>query len=317
MSSLMHPEQKAWLLRQPEQPTWLNHIISWTQLAPTNLAGEALGATPSGWNDHDIARRRDQEDWCGRREIALTTCDLIATDTGAAAIAWCAQDPRQEQGCADRFAALVARFEEEWRIDRAAYLAGLSVPDLTARDLRRAYLTGTFLAGADLSFARMKGAHLFTARLEGANLRGAGLEAANLFRARLEGAYLFEARLERANLFGARLEGADLGRAGMAGADLSEARLEGANLRGAELEAANLRSARMAGADLGGAKMEGANVRRAGLESADLREAQMAGADLRGADFRSATWAGAETGGPPIPPIFAAAGFSRKTNSIR
>jgi hypothetical protein len=101
--------------------------------------------------------------------------------------------------------------------------------DLAGIDLRKAWLYGAHLEGANLGIAHLEGAILGIAHLEGAHLYGA----------HLEGAWLVGARLERANLQGAHLEGAHLYNAYLAGASLSGAHLAGAYLGGAHLEDAS------------------------------------------------------------------------------
>ena len=78
--------------------------------------------------------------------------------------------------------------------------------------VKRAYLSGADLSGADLSGAYLRGANLSGAKLSCANLRGANLSGA---------------KLSCANLSGADLSGADL-----IGANLNCANLRGANLEG-------------------------------------------------------------------------------------
>jgi uncharacterized protein YjbI with pentapeptide repeats len=125
----------------------------------------------------------------------------------------------------------------------------------------------------DLSATDLRGAYLSEAHLEGANLWDAHLERAHLGDAHLEQAVLGKAHLERTRLWRAHLEEADLW-----GADLMGANLTGANLRGADLEGANLRRA-----DLAGANLTWANLRRADLTGANLRGADLEGANLQGA----------------------------------
>jgi hypothetical protein len=87
----------------------------------------------------------------------------------------------------------------------------------------KAYLSGAYLDGADLSGAYLSGAYLSGAHLGGAYLDGADLSGADLSGAYLSGAYLSGADLSGAYLSGAYLDGADL----------SGAYLGGAYLRGA------------------------------------------------------------------------------------
>lgn len=104
---------------------------------------------------------------------------------------------------------------------------GFSAPDgpalnkelvLNDVDLRRGYLVGV--------------------HLEGANLRRSHLEGALLIRAHLEHAWLDDAHLEHADLRFAHLEHADLRFAHLERASLSETNLEGAELFGIRLDQA-------------------------------------------------------------------------------
>ncbi len=82
------------------------------------------------------------------------------------------------------------------------------------------YLTGVYLARADL-----RGANLTRANLAGADLTEADLFGANLQGANLDGANLQGANLYGANLIEANLIGADLTRVDLRGADLTSAEL--------------------------------------------------------------------------------------------
>ena len=76
------------------------------------------------------------------------------------------------------------------------------------RDMR-AYLSGAYLRGADLSEAYLRGADLSGADLREADLRGADLREAYLWGAYLRGADLREADLSEAYLRGADLREAE------------------------------------------------------------------------------------------------------------
>jgi uncharacterized protein YjbI with pentapeptide repeats len=250
-------------------------------LAPASLSG--LGEEPPDWREHDYARGRYREDWCGRHGVPLAICEHIGTignsgEAGAARAAWCKQGGIGDGTCLIEFAELEASFDAEWGRERAAYLAQLNVPNQTGRDLRGAYMVGAFLAGGDFGWSR--------------------LQKANLYGARMEGASLVHARLDGAFLPLARLEGADLGGSWLEGANLSGARLEEANLFQARLEGANLGGARLLGADLFEARLEGANLRFARLDGANLSGARLDGADLRFADFRGSNWSGGHRASP-------------------
>ena len=158
-----------------------------------------------------------------------------------------------------------------------AYLTGLSLVNVEARNLANARLMSAHLEGANLRSVHLERARLNSARLEGANLRSAHLKRAQLRSAHLEGPHLWSADLSLANLRSAHLEQAHLQGAHLEGARLWSAHLEGTDLRRAHLEGARLR----------GAHLEGTDLRRAHLDGTRLEGAHLDGADLRGADLKS------------------------------
>ena len=121
--------------------------------------------------------------------------------------------------------------------------------------------------------AYMRRSYLVGVNLEGANLSDAHLERAKFSSAHLERAVFSSTHLEKAEFTDARLEGANLKLACLEGADLTLARLEGANLLGANLEGAHLSWANLESANLEGiegwekiADIKNANIR--GVENA-------------------------------------------------
>ncbi|MFF3336625.1 pentapeptide repeat-containing protein [Streptomyces sp. NPDC002888] len=102
--------------------------------------------------------------------------------------------------------------------DADLHYSNLAVAGFQGVDLRRAQLTGTWLAGAVLidallHQADLRGALLWHARLDGADLRATDLTGADL-----TGAVLKGTRLDQADLRGADLTGTDPGAAGLLGA---------------------------------------------------------------------------------------------------
>ncbi len=227
------------------------------QTARIDLVGAEIAQRPEDWRDRDIARRLFHTAWCKDAGIPPHACETQESDDQRRARErWCEQADIGKGNCVGRFENFDDQFAEEWRVEREAYLANITRPDLQGRDLRRAEAQEAFLAGVDLTGARLQGANLSEAQLEGANLLEARLEGANLRWARLEGANLSYAQLEGADLGWARLQGANLIFAGPEGANLSYAQLEGANLNfagleGVDLEEAGLQSAAWAGATIG------------------------------------------------------------------
>ncbi|MDK3072021.1 pentapeptide repeat-containing protein [Sedimentitalea sp. JM2-8] len=261
-------------------------------LAPLNMIGASVVERPADWLPHYIARREFRAAWCRREQIA------DCTDLG------------------DR----AGEFDDEWNQRRAAERAALrqphwSVPDPAPIDLRRANLSGAFLAGAslrgalldnanlagsqmeavDLGGARMAGAILVEIRLEQADLRGALMQGANLQAANLVGATLAGASLAGANLLGARMQSADLNNADLTDADLRAVQLQGATLYDARLTGANLIAA-----DLSGANLNESDLRHAALSGIRLDGASLSGADLRGADLNRARLTGANLDGAQL-----------------
>ncbi len=158
-------------------------------------------------------------------------------------------------------------------------------PDLSAADLK-----GAYLCTANLSGARLNGTNLKGANLNRANLCDAALYGANLCMADLSMAYLDRANLNGASLNGANLRMASLSEAYLSCANLSEASLNRTNLRGAYLvgghfDGTNLSAANLSGANIRGAHLRGANLAearlvRANLEDADLTLAQLCRCNL-------------------------------------
>jgi uncharacterized protein YjbI with pentapeptide repeats len=271
-------------------------------IASANLVDAEIAIRPDDWREPEIAHRRFRVDWCADAGVPDHACETPThPDQGLARQRWC--DTLEIDDCEGRFREIDEAFEDEWQIERGAYLGVIRGPDLRSRDLRNAIASSAFLAGIDLRWARLEGANLgeaqlegatlMGARLEGATLRGARLESANLAEAQLAGASLWQTRLTGANLWHAQLRRADLREAALTGVNLGHARLEGALLWEARLEGAYLGYARLDGASLGSARLEEANLYQALLKGASLVGARLDGANLRytlleGADLRQA-----------------------------
>jgi uncharacterized protein YjbI with pentapeptide repeats len=140
--------------------------------------------------------------------------------------------------------ALIELRERDWLYDgslRKAFMRGV---DLSGADLFRAVLSGAYLDKANLSEARLMYANLSDASLGLSDMRKAELEKTDLSKAKLieadlrgvisQGVILYEAYLWSANLTGAMLFEADLRSANLEKAYLSKAHLPGANLSGAK-----------------------------------------------------------------------------------
>ncbi|MEM1311112.1 MAG: pentapeptide repeat-containing protein [Cyanobacteria bacterium P01_H01_bin.153] len=139
------------------------------------------------------------------------------------------------------------------------------------------FLSGAYLAEADLRFNFLNTANLSCADLSQAflyriNLYRANLYSANLSNTIFSSANLINADLGRANLSSADLRNADLSSADLSSANLSSANLSRANLSRANLSSANLSSANISSADLRSANLGSTNLRNANLSRADLNE---------------------------------------------
>jgi hypothetical protein len=178
-------------------------IARGVSLAPVDLANAQVAQRPATWRDRDVAVRQFRIGWCRDQGLTAQACPpLDQPERLAARARWCAESDT-EVGCDDRFRTLAAVFDRDWAIERRAYLDNIPGSDLSGRDLRNASAIGAFLAGINLSRARLGGADLREAGLEGADLIGARLEGADLSEARLEGADLRDAGLELVEWAGA------------------------------------------------------------------------------------------------------------------
>ena len=150
-------------------------------------------------------------------------------------------------------------------------------------------LRGSWLNGADLSFARLEEAILSKAHLKRvdfsfANLRGAWLDDTHLHGADLSHAMLPDAMLDHSRLYGACLNEANLQMV-----SFDNARLQGAKLWGADLREAEGIEACLQGAFLRKAILKGTSLVRAQLQGASfwetyLQEAILTGAHLHGVE---------------------------------
>lgn len=229
-----------------------------SSLAPIDLVNAEIVAKPADWVGRDTAERRFRTTWCSGRQLPADACEPpLQPYHSAARETWCGTRHIKNEDCAAEFRRLDSAFDQEWEEQRREYLANLTKPDLSGRDLRG-------IAAADAFFA-------------GVNLVGARLEGADLERARLGGADLREAQLQGATLTGAQLEGADLRWAQLEGADLSQARLEGANLTGARLEGATLVWTQLRRANWEGAKFAASPAHSADFTAGrNLTQSQLA-----------------------------------------
>jgi len=186
--------------------------------------------------------------------------------------------------------------------------ADLRETDLTASDLRRAYLVGANANKANLNQARLMGACLNQFRAEEADLGGAdltcvcaermklivaNLELADFSRGQLPEAWFKESNLTAAIfrdavLLGADFEGSILKGTDFSGADLTRAILSGLCLREAHWEGARFTEAQMKGCDLEYMTLPAAEFENANLHGALLTGSTMFGANFRGACLREA-----------------------------
>jgi uncharacterized protein YjbI with pentapeptide repeats len=171
-------------------------------------------------------------------------------------------------------------------------------------DLRDAFLSHTYLNGADLRGAELHGADLNGADFHGTNLSYADLHGADLRQGHLRGANLSQAHLQGADFSYAALQGADLSSAGLQGADLSTTHLQGADLRHANLQGADLGGAGLQGVDLRDADLQGGNLRGTDLQGAALTQAHLEGADLSHAGLQGADLTYAHLQGVTLNEVF-------------
>lgn len=255
-----------------------------------NLRETRIAERPTDWRDRDVAEAEFRRNWCTKYELPGLACEPVEdVDNERARLRWCRDREIEERAeCDAQFAQLENDFAQLWKIERSAYLANIKGPDLRGRDLRRASMESTFLAGIRATGARLEGADLRWAQLEGADLRWARLDraalngaiatGANFSWAELEQAYFGAANLDQTNLSSAKLVGADLGSASLAGADLVLAELAGADLSNAKLKGANLNAA----------ELTAANFSRTNLNSVIWWIAKIGPAPAHRADFTSA-----------------------------
>ncbi len=138
-------------------------------------------------------------------------------------------------------------------IDKSSLQRIYKSADFSFADLKKAVLSGEFLAGTNLSGADLSGALLDETDLRGANLSEAEMQNAILVRSNLN-----ESRLRNTRLTNAYLESARLVRANLSGADLRHANLALADLQGAHFTGANLSGATLSNAILAKASLDAA-----------------------------------------------------------
>lgn len=118
---------------------------------------------------------------------------------------------------------------EQGLLDKEKPAAVLDALDFRETVLHHPHLNGIYLAGVDLSRAKLDRAQLAGSRFSGANLSRAFLRHTNLRDADLTGSCLRGAHLEHANLDGADLTGADLDGAFLMHTNLQNCRITGAD----------------------------------------------------------------------------------------
>lgn len=136
-------------------------------------------------------------------------------------------------------------------IDKSSLRRIYKAADFSFADLKKAVLTGEFLAGANLTAADLEGAMLNEADLSGANLSDAEMQGAVMTRANLRNTWFRNTHLNNANFVSA-----DMNRANLIGADLSRANLSFADMQGAHLSSADLSAANLSGATLNKASLD-------------------------------------------------------------
>jgi uncharacterized protein YjbI with pentapeptide repeats len=179
--------------------------------------------------------------------MTLTRADiewlLVTHDGGRGPVDWSDESQRGREGLDLRGAVLEGVDLSELPLARLRGSVSLLEESILTEEqiihaclsLKRAYLRGVHLEGANLVYVHLGEALLLDAHLEGANLLGAYLKRAYLPEAHLEGAILWEAHLERANLFNVHLEKAQLSHAYLGRTDLRGTHLDGADLPGVTL----------------------------------------------------------------------------------
>jgi uncharacterized protein YjbI with pentapeptide repeats len=133
-------------------------------------------------------------------------------------------------------------------IDKSSLRRIYKSADFSYSDLKKAILSGEYLAGinltgADLSEARMDEANLQNANLSEAELNDAILVRANLRDVRLRNTQMRRASMESADLRGANLSDADLWKANLTSVNFENARINRVNLSGANFSHVLLKKA--------------------------------------------------------------------------
>ena len=115
----------------------------------------------------------------------------------------------------------------------------------TQANLRKVFLRGVDLSGANFSGVDLRDADLSGANLTGVKLRDAKLDKANLSGANLSDADLFNAELNDAQLVGANLNDANLTHSTLMNTNFSDANLSNVNLSGSYIKDVNLKNANL------------------------------------------------------------------------
>jgi len=177
---------------------------------------------------------------------------------------------------------ILSKNENDFQIYRQLLQIDFSGAYLVGTDLQRANLTYAILYKANLTGAILYKANLTSSYLTLGNFTSANLENANLTDANLENANLTDANLMSANLTKANLKNADFTDANLGGANLFYTDLMNSNFTDAYLEYANLTYAYLLLANFTSAYLENANLRGANLFYTDFTDAYLENANLKG-----------------------------------
>lgn len=173
------------------------------------------------------------------------------------------------------------------------------------KNLQKLDLSGTSLAGIDLSEALVSradfsGADLTGARLdktvaEGTNFSGARLKQATISRSMLNGSVFKKADLTAARAAGNMLVGANFSGARLNGADLSRSLLQDADFTGADLSGAVAAPGYFINADF-----TGAAVNRATLDRSLFKDATLAGVPMKASHQQKTIYVGGSAVGADL-----------------
>lgn len=272
---------------------WVSYLqtkgpINW--LSRLDMSGEKIVERPAKWLPYDIARDQFRATWC-RREQVGDSCDDFGNR----------EDTFRQEFKARRIAELTDMRRPIWhKTGQDGNEGGPS--GRTKPNFRNAILDDTFLAGVNLSEARMEkakfvgaqleGATLVGAKLAGADLRHAQLQEANLFKANMNDTKLISADLDSANLRWAAIRNSDLTGTHFNGADMTMAKLSKSYMYGAKLRGVELRGAKIVGAIMDFSQLTGTKNKISFLDETDLRGSANHGGLLRHVDLSTAIYDG-------------------------